>query len=139
MQPLNDHTKKSSISFRDSPQTSSKKVATTIEKKKSDQQRSPKSQTRKRKLISWNQLRLQTKIPKFHKINKLETPFDPKHTIISSLQKRIQTHYFSPLRSQKQPKRPQKDGTLPALRNIIDLTLNSHKQGIFRVSTIILF
>lgn len=34
MQPFNDHTKKSSISFRDSPQTSSKKVATTIEEKK---------------------------------------------------------------------------------------------------------
>jgi ribosomal protein S30 len=28
---------------------------------------------------------------------------------------------------------------LPALRNIIDLTLNSHKQRLCRVSTIILF
>lgn len=34
MQPFNDRTKKSSISFRDSPQTSSKKVAKTTEKKK---------------------------------------------------------------------------------------------------------
>ena len=55
------------------PHTNSKKVATTTGKKKSDQQRSPKSQTRKRKLISWNQLRLQTKIPKSHKTNKLNT------------------------------------------------------------------
>jgi hypothetical protein len=66
-------------------------------------------------VISWNQLKPQTKIPKIYKLitpfdpKKHNNPITPKKKTTPPPQKRKQTHKFSQPRSKKQPKIPKKD------------------------------